>query len=87
MWDNILIQLYNEMRKNGIQVLDYPQCSTKAATICNASGYGVFMNSQAIKLQPKETVVLVHELDHPRRLQLLGSRSKSRVRSGQLGRA
>lgn len=61
---NTLIELYNEMQRAGIYFFDLPLQGTKAATIQNAAGAGVFLDGTAIDSLAEELCLLAHEYGH-----------------------
>ncbi len=59
-----LISLYNEFQREGVLVFDYPQQDTKAVTIRNDSGYGIFIDTSHMETISEELCVLAHEGGH-----------------------
>lgn len=59
-----LLALYDVLQKNGILVFDYSQKDSKAVTIQNVSGYGIFLDTEHIETAAEELSVLAHEYGH-----------------------
>lgn len=61
---DVLISLYNELQREGIFVFEYSQKTTKAVTIRNKRGYGIFIDTDRIETAKEELSVLAHEYGH-----------------------
>lgn len=61
---NTLLSLYNELQRDGILVFEHPQKSTKAVTIRNPLGYGIFIDTNHIETAAEELSILAHEYGH-----------------------
>lgn len=61
---NALLSLYDELQEKGILVFEYSLESTKAVTIRNAWGYGIFMDTNQTETSTEELCVLAHEYGH-----------------------
>ena len=59
-----LLALYNALQENGILVFEYPQKGSKAVTIRNAFGYGIFLDTGHMETAAEELSVLAHEYGH-----------------------
>lgn len=59
-----LISLYNELQRDGILVFECSQKSTKAVTIRNQLGCGIFIDTNHIETVAEELSVLAHEYGH-----------------------
>lgn len=59
-----LLALYDVLQKNGVLVLDYSQKNSKAITIRNSSGYGIFLDTDRMETAAEEVSVLAHEYGH-----------------------
>lgn len=61
---NILLSLYRELQREGILVFEYTQRESKAVTVGNSSGYGIFLDSTRFETAAEELSVLAHEFGH-----------------------
>lgn len=61
---DVLLSLYNTLQREGILVFEYSQNDSKAVTIRNASGYGIFIDTDHIETAAEELSILVHEYGH-----------------------
>lgn len=59
-----LLALYNALQENGILVFEYSQKDSKAVTIRNAFGYGIFLDIGHMETAAEELSVLAHEYGH-----------------------
>lgn len=59
-----LLALYDVLQKNGVLVLDYSQKNSKAITIRNSSGYGIFLDTDHMETAAEEVSILAHEYGH-----------------------
>ena len=59
-----LLALYNALQENGILVFEYSQKDSKAVTIRNAFGYGIFLDTGHMETAAEELSVLAHEYGH-----------------------
>ena len=59
-----LISLYNELQRDGILVFECSQKSTKAVTIRNQLGCGIFIDTNHIETVAEELSALAHEYGH-----------------------
>ena len=59
-----LLALYNALQENGILVFEYPQKDSKAVTIRNVFGYGIFLDTGHMETAAEELSVLAHEYGH-----------------------
>ena len=61
---NTLLSLYNELQRDGILIFEHSQKSTKAVTIRNQLGYGIFIDTNHIETVAEELSILAHEYGH-----------------------
>lgn len=61
---NTLLSLYNELQRDGILVFEHSQKSTKAVTIRNQLGCGIFIDTSHIETAAEELSILAHEYGH-----------------------
>lgn len=61
---NTLLALYDELQEKGVLVFEYSSKDTKAVTVGNAWGYGIFMDTNHIDTSTEELCVLAHEYGH-----------------------
>ena len=61
---NALLSLYDDLQGNGILVFEYSLKDTKAVTIRNPFGYGIFLDTNHIETSTEELCVLAHEYGH-----------------------
>ena len=61
---NALLALYDEIQESGIFIFEYSAKDTKAVTIRNLLGYGIFMDTNRMETSTEELCVLAHEYGH-----------------------